>query len=497
VTTWSDSLAYELAGAAPDEKADLYRHDPLAWVLDHINFRHDEPGPSDYQGEILTNLATYRREAVRGPHGLGKTALASWAILWFANTRDGEDWKVVTTASAWRQLTKFLWPEVRKWARRLDWEKLGRPPYRTSIELKQLGLTLKTGEAFAVASDIPELIEGAHADHILYVFDESKAIVEGTFDAAEGALSTGEAYALAISTPGEPQGRFYDIHRRAPGTEDWHVRHVTLAESIAAGRIDPDWAESRRRQWGEDSAVYINRVLGEFATQEEDGVIPLRWVEVANERWQVRKEDGTLTTEPFRNVGVDLADTGEDDTVFALRYGDTIAELRRWHTGTLMEHAGRVAQILGKHPKGRAIVDVIGIGAGVVSRLKELNLKVHPFNAAVGTKRRDRTGELTFTNLRSAAWWNLRDMLDPEGGFELALPPDDRLTGDLTAPRWKVTSGGRIQVESKEDIHKRLGRSTDTGDAVVQAFWDVGDAVFAWARDEDLEGQSYWSQFAK
>jgi hypothetical protein len=94
------------------------------------------------------------------------------------------------------------------------------------------------------------------------------------------------------------------------------------------------------------------------------------------------------------------------------------------------------------------------------------------FNAAEGTDRKDRSGELGFTNLRGGGWWNLRELLDPAFAPILALPPDDRLTGDLTAPHWRVMSGGRIQVESKDDIRKRIGRSTDDGDAVVQATWD-------------------------
>jgi hypothetical protein len=65
----------------------------------------------------------------------------------------------------------------------------------------------------------------------------------------------------------------------------------------------------------------------------------------------------------------------------------------------------------------------------------------------------------------------MRERLDPSGGFLLELPPDDLLTGDLTAPKWRVTSGGRIQVESKDDIRKRIGRSTDSADAVIQAYW--------------------------
>jgi hypothetical protein len=85
---------------------------------------------------------------------------------------------------------------------------------------------------------------------------------------------------------------------------------------------------------------------------------------------------------------------------------------------------------------------------------------------------RDRAKELSFSNKRSAAWWNMRELLDPAYDSDIALPPCDILTGDLTAPkRGKDTSSGKITVESKKDIKKRLNRSTDDGDAVVMAFF--------------------------
>jgi hypothetical protein len=136
-----------------------------------------------------------------------------------------------------------------------------------------------------------------------------------------------------------------------------------------------------------------------------------------------------------------------------------------------MQTTGRVKGLLDSITGSTAIVDVIGVGAGVVDRLREMKMPVDPFNASQATRRRDSSNELGFTNLRAAAWWNLRELLDPASGSEIALPLDDQLVGDLTAPHWRVASGGKIQVEPKDDIKKRLGRSPDDGDAVVQAFW--------------------------
>ena len=327
------------------------------------------------------------------------------------------------------------------------------------LELLALSLKLSTGEAFALTSDDHNAIEGCHADQLLYIFDEAKAIKPETFDAAEGALSGGEgteAQALAISTPGEPVGRFYDIHTRKPGYEDWWTKHVTLEECIAAGRVSREWAEQRAKQWGEKSAVYMNRVLGEFCSSDADGVIPLSWVEAANERWEAWDE--TKEWYPFTSVGVDVSRSQNGDkTSLALRFEKVITELRRSTEVDVMQITGKVAGVLKKHG-GQAVVDVIGIGAGVVDRLNEQKFKAIPFNASESAEGiKDRSGELEFINKRAAAWWNMRELLDPANDENIALPPDDELIGDLCAPHWKVTSSGKIQVESKDDLRKRLG----------------------------------------
>ncbi len=457
-----------------------YYNDPAAFVHDCFVWRGTEKS-TFYQDEIMQALPRQGRVSARGPRGLGKTALASWLVLWFALTRDaaGQDWKVVTTAGSWRQLTKFLWPEIHKWARRIRWEVVGREAFNARSELMVLSLKLGNGEAFAATSDRPDLIEGAHAEQLFYLFDESKSIAPEVFDSAEGAASnagsdTGStAYMAAFSTPGEPNGRFYDIQSRKPGYEDWWVRAVTLEETIQAKRVSREWVEQRRKQWGGNSAVYINHVEGNFASSDEEGIIPLSWVELAIERWHEWAEagkPGKLTA-----LGVDVGLSG-DKTVIARRIEKAVDELeyrpKEDPKVSTMATAGRIKGILNANPLARAVVDVIGIGAGIVHRLNEQKASVVGFNAAEGSKRQDRSGELGFSNKRAEGWWALRELLDPNYGENIALPPDDILIGDLTAPHYRQMSGGRLQVESKADIKKRLGRSTDAGDAVMMAFYE-------------------------
>lgn len=472
VNAFADNLDSSSNSVSAYRKFQLKYFDDLAgFATDCVLWKPDEGGITDYQANGMNLLIEKKRFSMRGPHGLGKTMFAAITVLWFALTRDGQDWKVPTLASAWRQLTKYLWPEIRLWSERLNWNVIGRKSF-TSDEMLTLNLKLNTGEAFAIASNNASLIEGAHAKHILYIFDESKIIPDDIWDAAEGAMSTGHCMWLAISTPGEPSGRFYDIHSRKEGYEDWTVLAVTLEMAIGAGRIDPKWAEQRRKQWGESSIVYINRVLGQFAKSSEDSTISLADIERSNNRWLERKEKGEFKR--LTGLGVDIG-RGGDPSVIGREYdNNAIIELEHLPTKDSMEIAGKVVGIMEAHQDIFAVID-LGYDPGVYDRVREQLREGHraiPFVAASKIDIKDETQELGFVNLRSAAWWNMRQLLKND---LYDLPPDDKLIGDLTAPRYKIMSGGKIAVEGKDEtvsfgdgIRKRLKRSTDDGDVVIQ-----------------------------
>jgi hypothetical protein len=84
---------------------------------------------------------------------------------------------------------------------------------------------------------------------------------------------------------------------------------------------------------------------------------------------------------------------------------------------------------------------------------------------------RDKTGEMKFANVRAAMWWRMREKLDPNSDQALMLPNEPMLIGDLITPKWTITKDAVILIESKDSLKKRLGRSTDYGDACVLAFW--------------------------
>jgi len=279
---------FEKFGKAYFDSPTKFAHDCIMWP--------EGEAPTFYQDEIWDSIPTLERVAVRGPHGLGKSCLCSISILWFGLTREALslDWKLPVTASVGNQLKNYLWPEVKKWSRRIDWKKIGRPAFNSRNELLTLELHQTFGQAFCVAPEEPAKIEGAHADHLYFCYDEAKIIPTGIWDAAEGAFSgagkdTGRyAFALAISTPGEPTGRFYEIHQQSKGMKAWTPRHVKVEDAIKAGRISAEWVELMKLQWGEKSALYQQKVLGNFASSDADSIIPLEWVEAAAHRFESR-----------------------------------------------------------------------------------------------------------------------------------------------------------------------------------------------------------------
>ncbi len=217
--------------------------------------------------------------------------------------------------------------------------------------------------------------------------------------------------------------------------------------------------------------------MGEWPREPEGQLIPLSWVEAAQERWKEWEAQGKpLKTKggewiaPLR-LGVDVAGMGVDNTVYLYRYGDIVEKMEGFGQTDHMATAGRTKMILDATPGSRAFIDTIGEGAGVYSRLKEQKAPAESIKfSSSGKYKKDLTGQRQFLNLRACCYWAIRDALDPQHGGMLALPPNDELAQDLTAPKWDMNSQGKIVIEPKEDIRERLGRSPDFGDALALTY---------------------------
>ena len=199
--------------------------------------------------------------------------------------------------------------------------------------------------------------------------------------------------------------------------------------------------------------------------------------------------------------GLDVARSGEDETVLAIRRENVVLPLFTWALADTMVTAGRVIQVLRMYPVEQLVIDVNGIGAGVYDRLREQDYPVIPFHPSAKIEEKDSTGMLEFVNLRAYAWWYFREIVDPRFSAEVCLPDDDRLLEDLVAPRYKTMSSGRIQLEDKEAIKKRLQRSPDRGDAVVMCFYPGGrgtfEETFKLYTPKDVEEIRAWDEARK
>lgn len=213
---------------------------------------------------------------------------------------------------------------------------------------------------------------------------------------------------------------------------------------------------------------------GDWTAGEEDNAYQLiksDWVQRAMDKWKA--PDGLLSA-----VGVDVARGGADQTVIARRYAETCDELQKYPGRSTPDGNSVAALVIDKCKPDEATVgiDILAVGSSPVDYLTDAGYDVMPINASSKAERMeygemvpatDRSGLLKMNRLKAAMWWNLRELLENN---EIALPPDAELLADLTAPRFKPTPAG-IQVESKDEVKKRIGRSPDCGDAVTYVYW--------------------------
>lgn len=406
--------------------------------------------PEAWQAEALELFAKHDRLSIRAGHGVGKSTLDAWCALWFLVTRF--PCKIPITANSQDQLRDVEWAELGTWFRRLP------EGLRTHYEFGAERLFLKAApeEAFAVArtasKDRPEALQGFHSQNLLFIIAEASGIVDIVFEVAQGALSTPGAKALMNGNPTRLSGFFYDSHHRL--RDRWKTMRVN-SEDVprARGHIQDIIA-----RYGKDSNAYKVRVLGEFPTTEDEQVIPLEWIEAAVKR----KVDGIARYQPV--WGVDVARFGDDRTALAKRQANKLLEpVKSWRGKDTMQVAGIIKnefdETLPILRPAEILVDVIGIGAGVVDRLRELGLPVRGINVGEAASASDK-----FQRYRDELWWKGRDWF---GAKDCAIPQDDALISELVAPTYTFTSSGKIAVESKQDMKDRGINSPDLADAFL------------------------------
>ena len=316
----SDGLGDELVDrfdeAASVEEALMSTPWQRAWLKSKDNpliFVRDVLGatPEPWQAEALEAIGRHDRVSIRSGHGVGKTSLHAWLVLWFLLTR--KNCKVPVAANSQDQLRDTIWPEIAKWHRQLP-EAL---KAMIDVQAERVVVVQDPEGAFAVrrtaSKDNPEALQGFHAEHLLFLIDEASGIPDVVFEVGMGALSTPGAKVVMAGNPTRSSGFFYDTHHSL--RHRWHTMHVSCLDvPRAQGHI-----EDIRAKYGDNSNAWRVRVLGEFPTADDETVIPLDLVLSAVGR--------NVSSQSYCPVwGVDVARFGDDRTAIAKRQANHLLE---------------------------------------------------------------------------------------------------------------------------------------------------------------------------
>lgn len=198
-----------------------YAVHPVEFVQDIIRAT-----PDDKQAEILNSLVVNPMTSVRSGHGIGKSTVEAWAVIWFLVTHPYP--KIPCTAPTQHQLYDILWAEISKWKRNnkvLDNELIW-----TKEKLYMKG---HSEEWFAVArtASTPDALQGFHAEHMLYIIDEASGVDDAIFEPVLGALSTPGARLLMCGNPTQLSGFFMTVTINSGSS----IRRSMLTAEKAAG----------------------------------------------------------------------------------------------------------------------------------------------------------------------------------------------------------------------------------------------------------------------
>jgi len=446
------------------EKATLYyaKH-PVEFVEDIIGAR-----PERRQAEILRSVAENRMTSVRSGHGVGKSAVEAWIIIWFMTTRPFP--KIPCTAPTQHQLFDILWAEVSKWLRNnkvlsneLIWTK------------EKLYMKDYPEEWFAVArtASKPDALQGFHAENVMYIIDEASGVDDKIFEPVLGSLSTRGAKLLMCGNPTQLSGFFYDSHNKNRGS--YKTFHIDGRNS---GRVSEDFVKTIINMYGEDSNVFRVRVAGEFPLREDDVFIPLPLVENSIMTEFIPKK------KPYSvHIGCDVARYGDDKTVIGYKI-DEKAEFHKKRQGQdTMKTADDIIflgeKLIREYNFKNEIpvkVDDGGVGGGVVDRLRQIKrnnserfwwLDIYPVNFG---KRINHKYFYDSTTYMMSVVKKLLQPFDEDGNkkpIELILPNDNDLVAQLSGRKYFVTENSKIRIESKEAVKKRGRQSPDEADCVL------------------------------
>jgi hypothetical protein len=300
--------------------------------------------------------------------------------------------------------------------------------------------------------------------------DEACGVPKSIFDAVDALATNTNARLLAIGNPDDPSSHFAQICKPGSG---WHVITVSafdtpaytgerVPEELLPLLVSPEWVEERKVRWGVTSPIYQSKVLGEFPDISDDTLILPKWIEAAQKRTLER------TRRPI--IAADIARFGEDETVIMRREGGWIRVYRAHHKTDTMVTAGHITKAMrdiddeaGKNDWVRAIIDLLGVGGGVVEppgRARTTGRSLQRRRGTDGQRAlRQRASRVLLDTARA-----LRAGRDRHRSRRRQARCPARL--DQVGHRLR----GRIKIESKDDTRKRGLPSPDRADTAAMIF---------------------------
>ena len=441
--------------------------DPLAWVYFSFEWRKGElekyDGPDNWQIDILSNVRDGLLSsnqaiqiAVASGHGVGKSALVAWIILWSLSTKS--DTRVIVTANTESQLKTKTWPECQKWLRLFiakDWFNYT----ATSIYSKDPNHE-KTWRADLLPWSVekPEAFAGLHNKdkRVVVLYDEASAIPDVIWEVTEGALTDEDTEIMwfAFGNPTRNTGRFYDCfntHRNI-----WNHRQIDSREVKITNKKQIDkWL----LVYDEDSDFFRVRVRGVFPRSSDHQFIPSDIVENARGK-HLRPEEYNFAAVV---IGVDRAWSG-DETKIYLRQGlmsKKLATFNKNEDDFLV--AGHLARYEDEYKADAVFID-FGYGTGLFSAGKQMGrewILVNFGSSPIDNK---------YVNKRIEMWGLMKEWLGSGG----SIPDEQDLVNDLISPeayeKQTGASAGKLILESKDDMRRRGIDSPDDADALGLTF---------------------------
>lgn len=443
------------------------------WADDAVAFVRECIGvePDAWQLEALTAISRPETErlAMKACKGPGKTAVLAWIVLWFLVTRPHA--KIACTSITGENLSTNLWPEIAKWMRRsaflqgvLEWTK-------TRVVVREAPETwFAVARSWSQSADPQqqaEALAGIHADHVLFVLDESGGMPQALMTTAEAVLASGKETKIVQSgNPTSIDGPLY----RACVTDRhlWYVVTITGDPDDAkrSPRIKLEWARQQIQQYGRENPWVKINVLGEFPPSSINSLLGPSDVDAAFHR--VVPESAYAWAQV--RIGVDVARYGDDRTVIFPRRGLKALMpivMRHAHGAAVSANiATMVMRVCAEHQTRSIIMDATGGWAAgardvlVTAGFAPIEVQFHaPCQTIEGKppKYRNRRAEMHF----GLSEW-------VKGGGQLPNVPE--LIAELTVPTYVVREDGKFQIEAKEQVKERLGRSPDLADALALTF---------------------------